>query len=145
MAQDNDFALLRWQGIDEIADLVVGLAADHVRLRIALGALEHVEDVEGLRLANLRAALVAAEAINTHIVADAHRPLQELSFVVILAAAQRINYFDEHFLKDVLSLAVVLRKKIDGSVDFLLVTAEEFLKCTIGSRKVFGDQSLISQ
>jgi hypothetical protein len=88
---------------------------------------------------------VATERINAHIVADAHGPLQELALVVVFAPAERVNDFDEHFLEDVLSLAVVLREKVDGSVDFLLVASEEHLERTVFTRKVLGDQILIIQ
>ena len=145
VTQDDNFALLGWQGIHEVTNAVVRLAADHVRLGIALGALKYIEDVEGLRLANLRAALVTAEGINTHVVADAHGPLQELAFVVVLAAAQGINDLDEHLLEDVLSLAVVFGEKVNAGVDFLLVAAKEFLERAVFTSKVLCDQVLIIQ
>lgn len=131
VAQDNDLSLLGGQGINQAAHFVVRLAADHFSLGVALGALQNVEDVEGLRLADLRAALVAAEGIHAHVVTDAHGPLQELALVVVLAPAKGIDDFDEYLLKDVLSLAVVFREEVDAGVDLLLVTAEEFLERTI--------------
>ena len=143
VTQNDDFALLGGQGVHQFADFVVGLATDHGGLGVAFGALENVEDVEGLRLAYFRAALVAAETVYTHVVADAHCPLQELTLVVVLATTKRINDFDEYLLENVLSLAVVLRKKVNGSVYLLLVASEEFLESTVLPRKILRDQVLI--
>ena len=128
VAQDHYFALLGRQAVYQLTYFVVRLTADHVGLGVTLGALEYVEDVEGLRLAYFRPALVATKGDYAHVVADAHRTLQALAIMVVLATAQGVDDFDEHLLKDVLGLAMVLSKEVDAGVDFLLVTPEEFLE-----------------
>jgi hypothetical protein len=145
VAEDDHFPLLGWQGVHQLAHFVVGLTANHSLLGVPLGTLQDVEDVEGFRLANLGAALVAAEGVNAHIVADAHRPLQEFALVVVLATAQGVNDFDEDFLEDVFGLAVVLGEEVNGGIDFLLVAAEEFLECLILTFQIEIDQLLIIQ
>ncbi len=65
--------------------------------------------------------------------------------MVVLAAAQGINDFDEHLLKDVFSLAVVFSEEVDTGVYLLLVAAEEFLERTVLTSEVLRDQILIIQ
>ncbi len=143
MAQDNHLALLRRQHIHQSTDFFMRLAADNRLLSIVFRRLQHIENVEGIGCRNMRAPLVAAEIVHTHIVRNAHGPLKELALVVVFALSERINDFDENFLKNILSQTLIFHKEIDRSVNLLLVAIEEFLEGLLVTFEVTGDELLV--
>ena len=104
---------------------------------------QHIEDIEVWVRVDVGAAFVAPVIVHAHIVRYAHGPLHEFAFVVVLALAERVNDFDENFLKDVFRECAVFHKEIDRGVDFSLVTSEKCLEGLFITICVACDQIMI--
>lgn len=131
MAEDDDFALLGGQSVDELADAVVRFAANHQCVGGCVGAFDDVKNVKivrPVRLADEVPPLLPTVIIDTHIVGNPHSPLDKFALVVVFACTKRVDDFDKNFLKNVLRECLVADEQVNLREDFGLVTEEERLK-----------------
>jgi hypothetical protein len=117
--------------------------ANDVRICAIIVCAEHIEYIEVFRRVDMRAAFVAPVVINAHVVGNAHSPLYELPFVVVLSPTECVNNLDEDLLENIFSEGPIFDKEIDRGVNFGFVAREKDLESLFITVHVTGDQFMI--
>src|SRR5688572_22568025 len=93
---------------------------------------------------NSRCAFQLAEMINTKVISNTSHPGSKFSFLIVFARPKRIYCFNKCLLKNVFSEVFILYHKIDGCVDFILMTKNKSFKGKFVAREVLVYQFLIA-
>ena len=146
MPQNNDFALLDGQLVNQLTDAVVRFAFHNHRIDRFVAVFDDVENIKiarPRRLPDVVAAFVAAVVVNTHIIRNSHRPLDKFALVVVRAFAKRVDDFDKNFLENVLRQRLVADEQVNLGEDSGLMTLEQRLERFFVTFEIQLNQSLV--
>ena len=86
MAEYDHAALLGRQHAHQLAYVLAGLLLHDYMLGVLVGQLEVVDDVALRPVGHDGHLVVAAEIVHNQVVGDAHDPMDELVFILVLVA-----------------------------------------------------------
>src|SRR4051812_10805557 len=145
MTKDDDLALVFRQLVKHILDPAVALPFDHLCFSTVFSEIQDLENILVFAVPDGGCALYFSEMIHAQVVRNAHSPRKEFSFIRVSTTANGIYNSDKNILENVFGKVLVLNKKVNGRIQFVLVTQYKDFKGVYiaGVKRV--DQLVIGQ